>query len=86
MVIVSADPYNQSQSPLIGVVLTTAAAKNPVHVILTKEETGLETESTALIDHARFLNRTRLVPTAAGRLIPAAQSKLDRNLARIMGF
>jgi mRNA interferase MazF len=87
VVIISADPYNQSQSPLIGVVpLTTAIAKNPVHVKLTKEETGLETDSTALVDHARFLDRTRLASTAAGQLIPAAQSRLDRNLARVMGL
>ncbi len=65
VVIVPADPYNQSQSPLIGVVpLTTAVAKNPVHVKLAKEETGLETDSTALVDHARFLDRTRLAPLA----------------------
>jgi mRNA interferase MazF len=87
VVIISADPYNQSQSPLIGVVpLTTAVAKNPVHVHLTKEETGLETDSTALVDHARFLDRTRLAPTSAGQLIPGAQSRLDRNLARVMGL
>ncbi len=87
VVIISADPYNQSQSPLIGVVpLTSAVAKNPVHVKLIKEETGLDADSTALVDHARFLDRTRLAPTPAGRLIPAAQSRLDRNLARVMGL
>jgi mRNA-degrading endonuclease toxin of MazEF toxin-antitoxin module len=66
--------------------LTTAVAKNPVHIKLTKEETGLEADSTALVDHARFLDRTRLRLGPAGRLIPEAQSKLDRNLARVMGF
>jgi len=72
---------------LIGVVpLTTAVANNPVHIKLTKEETGLEADSTALVDHARFLDRTRLRPGPAGHLIPEAQSKLDRNLARVMGF
>ncbi len=87
VVIISADPYNQSQSPLIGVVpLTTAVAKNPIHVKLPKEETGLETDSTALVDHARFLDRTRLSSNPSGQLIPAAQSRLDRNLARVMGL
>ena len=87
VVIISADPYNESQSPLIGVVpLTTSAAKNPVHVGLTKQETGLDADSTALVDHARFLDRTRLLPGVAGRLIAAAQSRLDRNLARVMGL
>jgi mRNA interferase MazF len=87
VVIISADPYNDSRSPLIGIVpLTTAMAKNPVHVTLTNEETGLQADSTALVDHARFLDRTRLREPAAGRLIPAAQSRLDRNLARVMGL
>ncbi|HEY4361745.1 MAG TPA: type II toxin-antitoxin system PemK/MazF family toxin [Bryobacteraceae bacterium] len=87
VIIISADPYNASQSPLIGVVpLTSAAAKNPVHVRLTQEETGMDTDSVALTDHARFLDRTRLHPTPAGRLTPEAQLKLDRNLARVMGL
>lgn len=38
VVIVSANPYNESQSPLIGVVpQTTAVAKNPIDVKLTKD-------------------------------------------------
>ena len=87
VVIVSANPYNQSQSPLIGVVpLTTAAAKNPIHVMLAKGETGLASDSTALIDHARFLDRARLSAGAAGRLTPEAISKVDRNLARVLGL
>lgn len=87
VVIISADPYNESRSPLIGIVpLTTAVAKNPVHVNLPKEETDLESDSTALVDHARFLDRTRLGAVAAGRLIPSAQSRLDRNLARVLGL
>jgi mRNA-degrading endonuclease toxin of MazEF toxin-antitoxin module len=81
------NPYNESRSPLTGIVpLTTAVAKNPVHVNLPKEETDLESDSTALVDHARFLDRTRLGAVAAGRLIPSAQSRLDRNLARVLGL
>jgi mRNA interferase MazF len=87
VIIVSADPYNESRSPLIGVVpLTTAIAKNPVHLKLGKDQTGLSADSTALVDHARFLDRTRLRPGAAGRLTLAAQALLDRNLARILGL
>lgn len=87
VIIVSADPYNQSNSPLIGVVpLTTAIAKNPIHVPLTIQETGLDEPSTALVDHARFLDRTRLSLNPAGRLVPAAQARLDRNLARVLGL
>ncbi len=87
VVIVTADPYNQSKSPLIGIVpLTTAIAKNPIHVPLTTHETGLDEPSTALVDHARFLDRTRLSHNPAGRLVPAAQARLDRNLARVLGL
>ena len=87
VVIISADAYNQSRSPLIGIVpLTTPLAKNPLHVPLTKADTGLEADSTVLVDHARFLDRTRLRPALAGRLTPAAQSRLDRNLTRVMGL
>lgn len=87
VVIVSADPYNQSQSPLVGVVpLTASGAKNPLHVGLSAAETGLPADSTALVDHARFIDRTRLAPAPSGRLQPPAQSRLDRNLTRVLGL
>lgn len=87
VIIVSADPYNESRSPLIGIVpLTKSIAKNPVHLKLGKDETGLAADSTALVDHARFLDRTRLRPEAAGRLTPASQARLDRHLARVLGL
>ena len=72
---------------MIGVVpLTMSAARTPIHARLTKQEIGLEADLTALVDHARFLDRMRLRPGAAGRLIAVAQSRLDRNLARVMGL
>jgi mRNA interferase MazF len=87
VVIVSADPYNESQSPLIGIVpLTTAVAKNPVHIALAAEDTGLSAPSTALVDHARFLDRTRLHSNVIGRLSFKAQSHLDLNLRRVLGL
>lgn len=87
VVIVSADPYNQSQSPLIGIIpLTTASSKNPIHVVLPSQETGLNMLSTALVDHARFLDRARLSASPAGALSPAAQSQIDRNLARVLAL
>jgi hypothetical protein len=53
VIIVSADPYNESRSPLIGIVpLTKSIAKNPVHLKLGKDETGLAADSTALVDQA----------------------------------
>lgn len=86
-IIVSADAYNASRSPLVAIVpLTRAAAKNPLHLQLTPEQTGLETPSTALIDHARFIDRRRLRGVATGRLDAVALAWLDRNLARVLGL
>ena len=87
VVIVSDDAYNESRSPLVGIVpLTRAAAKNPLHVAIAVEESGLDSESTALIDHARFIDRSRLRAKAAGKLTRSAQSRVDRNLARVFGL
>jgi mRNA interferase MazF len=87
VVIVSADPYNESRSPLIGVVpLTTSMAKNPVHILLAVEDTGLSAPSTALVDHARFLDRTRLHSNVIGQLSLKAQLHLDLNLRRVLGL
>jgi len=57
-----------------------------LHIALSIDETGLESPSTALIDHARFVDRSRLRPEAAGRLIHSAQARVDRNLARVFGL
>jgi len=87
VIIVSADAYNETRSPLVAIVpLTRTVAKNPLHVALGVDETGLEAPSTALIDHARFVDRSRLRPEAAGRLIRSAQARVDRNLARVFGL
>jgi mRNA interferase MazF len=88
VVIVSVDAYNESRSALIGVVpMTTAGLKNPIHVPLSRAETGLAADSTALVDHARFLDRNRLLDgSPAGRLTAAAQQRVDRNLKRILGL
>jgi mRNA interferase MazF len=87
VLVVSVDAYNDSRSPLVAVVpLTRSPTKNPLHVALTTDETGLDSASTALIDHARFLDRSRLGKTAAGRLTAQAQGRVDRNLARVLGL
>jgi mRNA interferase MazF len=87
VIIVSADAYNETRSPLVAIVpLTRAAAKNPLHVALSVDETGLESPATALIDHARFVDRSRLRPEAAGMLVRSAQARVDRNLARVFGL
>ncbi|HYL74556.1 MAG TPA: type II toxin-antitoxin system PemK/MazF family toxin [Bryobacteraceae bacterium] len=87
VIVVSADAYNETRSPLVAIVpLTRAAAKNPLHVALSAAETGLDSQSTALIDHARFVDRSRLRPEAAGRLTRSAQQRVDRNLARVFGL
>ena len=87
VVIVSVDQYNNSRSPLIAVVpLTRSMPKNPLHVSLAPAETGLGSASSVLIDHARFIDRSRLRLEPVGRLTPEAQKKLDRNLARVLGL
>ncbi|MSV27566.1 MAG: type II toxin-antitoxin system PemK/MazF family toxin [Bryobacterales bacterium] len=85
VVIVSADLYNASRSLLIGIVpLTRSPAKTLLHVALTPEDTGLEAPSTALEDHARFIDRSHLRPDAAGRLFTEG-AELDRPESRPRG-
>ena len=87
VVVVSSDAYNRTASPLAGIVpLTMAQPKNPIHLRLTPQETGLESESTALTDHARFIDRARLRGAPIGRLQPMALAMLNRNLSRVFGL
>ena len=87
VVVVSSDAYNRTGSPLVGIVpLTKAAAKNPIHLQLIPQDTGLESDSTALTDHARFIDRSRLRGAPIGRLQPMALALLDRNLSRVFGL
>jgi mRNA interferase MazF len=86
-IVVSADAYNASRSPLVAIVpLTRAPAKNPIHVAFSSEETGLDSPSTALVDHARFVDRRRLRGVPAGRLQAAALALLDGHLALVFGL
>lgn len=87
VIIVSADAYNETKSPLVAIVpLTRSAPKTPLHLRFTAEETGLDADSTALTDHARFIDRTRLRGQAAGQLDPDALSRLNRYLIRVLGL
>ncbi len=87
VVVVSADAYNKTQSPLAAVVpLTKAPPKTPLHIRFAPEDTGMEMPSTALIDHARFLDRSRLRGNPAGKLRPTALAELDRRLSRVLGL
>ena len=87
VVIVSSDSYNKSRSPLTAIVpLTSAPAKNPIHLSLPPDVTGLDSASTALVDHARFVDRSRLSGEPIGRIQPAAMSLLNRQLTRVFGL
>ena len=87
VIVISADPYNQSRSPLAAVIpLTSALVKHPLHVGLTAAETGLKEDSTALVDHLKFLDRERLGVTPIGQIGPAALARIDRNLIRVLGL
>ena len=87
VIVVSSDAYNKTMSPLVGILpLTKSPPKNPVHVPLPASETGLDRDSTALIDHARFVDRTRLKGEPVGRLGPEALARVDRQLQRVLGL
>lgn len=87
VVIVSSDSYNQSRSPLVAIApLTRSPAKNPLHLRFTAGETGLDSDSTVLTDHARFIDRARLQGDPIGRLAPTAMALLNRQLTRVLGL
>ncbi len=87
VVIVSADSYNETLSPLAAIVpLTRSPIKNPIHIRLSGSDTGLAEDSTLLIDHARFIDRSRLRGQAIGRLSPVAIALLNRQLSRVLGL
>ncbi|MFN7648003.1 MAG: type II toxin-antitoxin system PemK/MazF family toxin [Acidobacteriota bacterium] len=87
VIIISADTYNLSRSPLVAVVpLTRAPAKNPLHLEFSTKQTGLDAPSTALVDRARFLDRRRLQGAPIGHLAAEALSRLDHHLARVFGL
>lgn len=87
VIVVSADPYHQSRSPLAGVIpLTRALVKHPLHVELTASECGLKEDSTALVDHLKFVDRERLSDGPIGRAGAAALARIDRNLMRVLGL
>ena len=87
VVIISSDSYNQTKSPLVAIVpLTRSLARNPLHLRCTAQETGLDSDSTALTDHARFIDRARLKGTPIGRLPAEAVARLNRQLTRVLGL
>jgi mRNA interferase MazF len=86
VVIVAADSYNRTLSPLTAIVpLTKSPMKNPIHVRLAAADTGLDADSTALTDRARFIDRSRLRVGAIGKVSPEAMGRVDRQLGRVFG-
>lgn len=84
-VIISADLYNATASPLIGIIpLTSAAPKTPLHLPLEPADSGLAKSSTALVDHLRFVDRERLSNQPIGMLSVPAVALLERNLRRLL--
>ena len=87
VVIVTADSYNRTLSPLTAIVpLTRSPMKNPIHVRLAVADTGLDADSTALTDHARFIDRSRLRGGAIGKVRPQAMGLINRQLGRVFGL
>ena len=82
----AADSYNRTLSPLTAIVpLTKSPMKNPIHVRLAAADTGLDADSTALTDRARFIDRSRLRVGAIGKVSPEAMGRVDRQLGRVFG-
>lgn len=87
VLIFSSNAYNASASPLIGIIpLTSAMPKNPLHVPLSKRETGLRMDSTALTDHLRFVDRERLEGRAAGAIAGEAMERIEANVRRLLAL
>jgi mRNA interferase MazF len=87
VMVISADLYNQSRSPLAAVIpLTRASVKHPLHVEMTGSECGLKEDSTALVDHLKFVDRERLSERAIGRAGAGTLARIDRNLMRVLGL
>jgi mRNA interferase MazF len=87
VIVISADPYNQSRSPRAAVIpLTRASVKHPLHVEITASDCGLKDDSTALVDHLKFVDRERLSDKAIGRAGAGALARIDRNLMRVLGL
>ena len=87
VVVVSAAQYNNSRSPMIGIIpLTTSEPKHGFHVVLEPSETGLDLKSTALVDQARFIDRQRLRVDKIGQVTVSGLARLDRQLARAFGL
>ena len=85
--VVSSDAYNNTKSPLVGVMpLTRALPKTPIHIRVPSSESGLAMDSTALTDHARFVDRTRLNGEPIGRFHPSQMAEIDRQLRRLFGI
>ena len=48
--------------------------------------TGLDADSTALTDHARFIDRSRLSGRAIGKVRPEAMGPINRQPGRVFGL
>jgi len=66
--------------------LTRASVKHLLHVEMTASECGLKEDSTALVDHLKFVDRERLSDTAIGRAGAGALARIDRSLVRVLGL
>ena len=85
VVIVSSDSYNNSQTSLAAIVpLTKAPPKNPLHFVLPASATGMSAPSTVLIDHAKFLDKSRLLGAPIGQVSPSSMALFARQLKRVL--
>jgi mRNA interferase MazF len=86
VVIVSADWWNSSPAPVVGIVPLTSRGRGlPHHVKVVAGEGGLGVESYLMPEHLRYVDRRRLMTRVGGSLSPATLDALRPVIARMLG-
>lgn len=86
VVIIQNDRGNRHSPTVIVAAVTTRRKKEhlPVHVLLTREESGLAFDSVVLTEQVRTLEKTRLT-RYLGTVSAQAMKRIDRALGMSMG-
>ena len=86
MVIVSADWWNETQAPVVGIVPLSSRAKGmPHHIKVPAGVGGLSKESFLMPEHLRYVDRRRLVAPVDGSLSPEVMLRLRTLILRMIG-
>ena len=86
VVIVSADWWNETQAPVVGIVPLSSRAKGmPHHIKVPAGVGGLSKESFLMPEHLRYVDRRRLVAPVDGSLSPEVMLRLRTLILRMIG-